>query len=150
MKQSEKNLMVINNFILHYTHDNVEMGCDEMYQAAFEYIEEDWVDGKPADKEQWKDFEHDYFKVVKKGYDVDLQREEIQIHAGENGNIMYRITKNAKEDTIQANIRMLETDIYNQFFRIKSLEKEINKYKRWVAKDIAKLAEHQLLLKTKF
>lgn len=39
-------------------------------------------------EEQWKDFEHDdYFKVVKKGYDVDLQREEIQIHAGENGNI---------------------------------------------------------------
>ena len=39
-------------------------------------------------EEQWKDFEHDdYFKVVKTGYNVDLQREEIQIHAGENGNI---------------------------------------------------------------
>ena len=63
---------------------------------------------------------------------------------------MYRITKNAKEDTIQANIRMLETDIHNQFFRIKSLEKEINKYKRWVAKDIAKMDALKLLLKTKF
>ena len=50
MKQSEKNLIVINNFILHYTHDDVEMGCDEMYQTALEYIKEDWVDGKPADK----------------------------------------------------------------------------------------------------
>ena len=63
---------------------------------------------------------------------------------------MYRIRKNAKKDTIQANIRMLETDIHNQFFRIKSLEKEINKYKRWVAKDIAKMDALKLLLKTKF
>jgi hypothetical protein len=51
MKKSEENLNVINNFILYYTHDDKEMKCDEMYQAAIDYIEEDWVDGKPADEE---------------------------------------------------------------------------------------------------
>ncbi len=29
-----------------------------------------------------------YFKVIKTGFDKDLQREEIQIHGGENANIL--------------------------------------------------------------
>ena len=49
MKKSDKNLSVINNFILYYTHDNKDMNCDEMYQAAINYIKEDWVDGEPTD-----------------------------------------------------------------------------------------------------
>lgn len=51
MKKSEHNLNVINNFILHYTHDNPEMGCDEMYQAAKDYIAEDHVDGEDMPQE---------------------------------------------------------------------------------------------------
>jgi LEA14-like dessication related protein len=31
--------------------------------------------------------EKDYFNIVSKGYNKELQREVIQIHAGENGNI---------------------------------------------------------------
>jgi hypothetical protein len=29
----------------------------------------------------------DYFKIVHKGYQKDLEREEIQVHCGENGNL---------------------------------------------------------------
>lgn len=29
----------------------------------------------------------DYFKIVRQGYNHELQREEIQIHAGKNGNV---------------------------------------------------------------
>ena len=49
MKKSEYNLMVINNFILHYTHDSSEMNCDEMYQAAKDYIKEDHADGEESE-----------------------------------------------------------------------------------------------------
>lgn len=49
MKKSEHNLRVIDNFILYYTHDNPEMNCDEMYQAAKDYILEDHVDGKECE-----------------------------------------------------------------------------------------------------
>jgi hypothetical protein len=57
MKNSERNLAVIQNFILHLTHCG-EHGLDEafneffmitpeqMYQSALEYIENDHVDGK--------------------------------------------------------------------------------------------------------
>jgi hypothetical protein len=47
MKRTEYNLNVINNFILHYTHDNPEMNCDEMYQAA-----QDHVDGEEMPEEE--------------------------------------------------------------------------------------------------
>jgi hypothetical protein len=50
MKKSEENLNVINNFILHYTHDRKENDCEEMYQAAIDYIAEDHVDGVEADE----------------------------------------------------------------------------------------------------
>ena len=53
MKNSERNLSVIENFILHFTHssdfsDETEMTVTPkmMYQAAEDYIEEDHVDGK--------------------------------------------------------------------------------------------------------
>jgi len=59
MKNSEKNLLVIQNFILHITHSSIPSdGIDEnfkkqitftpeeLYQMADEYIEEDHVDGK--------------------------------------------------------------------------------------------------------
>jgi hypothetical protein len=47
--KSEENLAVINNFILYYTGDHPHSDCDNMYRAAKDYIEEDHVDGKPAD-----------------------------------------------------------------------------------------------------
>ena len=58
MKKSEKNLMVINNFILHATHyDRGDDSGDKpiictangLYQSAEDYIEEDHVDGKGGD-----------------------------------------------------------------------------------------------------
>lgn len=52
MKNSERNLRVIQNFILYYTHDSEEMGASKMYQAALDYIEDDHVDGKDADEEE--------------------------------------------------------------------------------------------------
>tara|TARA_R110000851_G_scaffold28466_2_gene79311 strand:+ start:1247 stop:1603 length:357 start_codon:yes stop_codon:yes gene_type:complete len=57
MKKSEKNLTVIQNFILHLTHSG-EHGMDAhykthitltpkiMYQAALDYVNEDHVDGE--------------------------------------------------------------------------------------------------------
>ena len=62
MKQSEKNLSVIENFILHLTTNtygdvdgNVPftITANELYKSASEYIEEDHVDGKgnPEDEE---------------------------------------------------------------------------------------------------
>lgn len=56
MKKSDKNLSVIENFILHITHSSggqdadadapVTFTANELYQMAEEYIEEDHVDGK--------------------------------------------------------------------------------------------------------
>ena len=56
MKNSEKNLAVIENFILHLTHcaDSNDKGFkfvqeytpEELYRVAYNYIEEDHVDGK--------------------------------------------------------------------------------------------------------
>lgn len=65
MKQSERNLMVIENFILHLTHSNegdhdadtsTPYTANELYQAAKDYIEEDHADGKPADEEVEKEY----------------------------------------------------------------------------------------------
>jgi hypothetical protein len=55
MKNSERNLMVIENFILHLTHccggepefkESVLYSPEEMYQMAKDYIKEDHVDGE--------------------------------------------------------------------------------------------------------
>lgn len=56
MKKSEKNLMVIENFILFLTHCSDDKDPEflmpqtytpeELYRVAYDYIEEDWVDGK--------------------------------------------------------------------------------------------------------
>lgn len=55
MKNSEKNLMVLENFILHITHssegdydanDSLRFTANELYQMARDYIEEDHVDGQ--------------------------------------------------------------------------------------------------------
>lgn len=59
MKQSEKNRNVIENFILHYTHENIDEAEGEardMYDALDDYISEDHVDGVDADAyaEQYK------------------------------------------------------------------------------------------------
>jgi len=57
--KSKLNLGVIENFILHITHSSDKEDDDEMtftpallYKMAEDYIEEDHVDGKPADNEQ--------------------------------------------------------------------------------------------------
>jgi len=57
MKQSEKNLILLENFLLFATHscrvdDNESevYTSKDLYEAATNYIEEDHVDGKPADK----------------------------------------------------------------------------------------------------
>lgn len=55
MKNSEKNLYVLRNFILHVTHSNqgdedadeiLPLSANTLYQMAEDYIEEDHVDGK--------------------------------------------------------------------------------------------------------
>ena len=60
MKQSERNLLLIDNFLLFVTHmsrgdDNkraasVYYRAEELYELALLYIEEDHVDGKSADQ----------------------------------------------------------------------------------------------------
>ena len=56
-KHSDRNLITIQNFILHMTHCDIDGGEDDynkpfsltpeqMYQCALDYIEEDHVDGK--------------------------------------------------------------------------------------------------------
>ena len=42
---------MIENFILHYTHDRAENGCDEMYKAAKDYIKEDHINGENMSEE---------------------------------------------------------------------------------------------------
>lgn len=56
MTQADKNLMLIENFILYLTHCSDEIDADfrepqtytpeELYRVAYDYIEEDWVDCK--------------------------------------------------------------------------------------------------------
>jgi hypothetical protein len=49
-KHSERNLSVIENFILHYTHGEQHPLYNEMMQSASEYIEEDHVDGEGSEE----------------------------------------------------------------------------------------------------
>jgi hypothetical protein len=39
------------------------------------------------DREEWNASKKNYFDIVHTGYQKDLEREEIQVHAGENANI---------------------------------------------------------------
>jgi uncharacterized coiled-coil protein SlyX len=66
-----------------------------------------------------------------------------------NNNAMFRITKNARKQTIQSNINILENAIVYQERNIKGMEKDVAKHKRWVNKDRDKLAQLKMLIKTK-
>lgn len=56
MTQADRNLMVLENFILYLTHVSCEKDADfrkpqtytpeELYRVAYDYIEEDWLDGR--------------------------------------------------------------------------------------------------------
>lgn len=49
-KHSQRNLNVIENFILHYTHGEQHPLYNEMMQSAMDYIEEDHVDGEGSEE----------------------------------------------------------------------------------------------------
>lgn len=49
-KHSQRNLNVIENFILHYTHGEEHPLYNEMMQSAMEYVEEDHVDGEGSEE----------------------------------------------------------------------------------------------------
>jgi len=62
-KKSAKNLMVIENFILHATHCNendnvaclpIDLTANQLYGMARDYIAEDHVDGVEADTDELK------------------------------------------------------------------------------------------------
>ena len=74
-KHSDRNLMTIENFILHMTHCSIDGGDDgydkpfnltpeQMYQCAIEYIEEDWSDGKENEEDIIPEFTADSSYVV--------------------------------------------------------------------------------------
>lgn len=56
MNKAEKNLMVLENFILYITgtsckgdtryHEEQTYTAEELYRLAYDYIEDDWADGK--------------------------------------------------------------------------------------------------------
>ena len=50
MKNSERNLEVIRNFIDYFTSDDIER--ERMYGVAEGYIKEDHIDGEGNDKDQ--------------------------------------------------------------------------------------------------
>ena len=63
MKQSARNLMVIENFILHATHcsendhnanEELEFTANKLYRMANDYIAEDHADGVEADTDELK------------------------------------------------------------------------------------------------
>ena len=78
MKQSERNLMVLQNFILHITHcsdekeesfrEKMEFTPEELYQLADSYIEEDHVDGEgnPDDEESSQELIDEVIAEIKK------------------------------------------------------------------------------------
>lgn len=49
-KHSQRNLSVIENFILHFTHGEQHPLYDEMMQSAKDYIGEDHVDGEESEE----------------------------------------------------------------------------------------------------
>lgn len=62
--------------------------------------------------------EETYFKIIKKGFDKELEREEIQIHAGKNGNVF--LIKNEEGFIV---------DVYGQEYHIDTMtvwEDELN------------------------
>lgn len=90
MKNSERNLAVIENFILFLTHcsDEKEPAFkepqtytpEELYRVAFDYIEEDHVDGKgnPDDDKQEMFVVYKTDEVEGKGYVDDYHVVESQ------------------------------------------------------------------------
>jgi len=82
MKKSDKNLAVIQNFILHVTHSSndesdvrfkelMTFTPEQLYQMALDYIEEDHVDGEgnPEDFEQ-KDYPNGFTSWNETHYEV--------------------------------------------------------------------------------
>jgi len=57
-KHSQRNLMVIENFILHYTHGEEHPDYEEMMQSAKDYISEDHVDGEDSEEAQAEHSDH--------------------------------------------------------------------------------------------
>lgn len=75
MKNSERNLAVIENFILHLTHcsggednyyESQTYTPEELYRVAYDYIQEDHVDGKGAEDER------SVYTTPIKFYDCDI------------------------------------------------------------------------------
>ena len=58
MKNSERNLLVIENFIDYYTTNDQER--DEIKKSAEGYISEDWVDGEG----NTEDYDHDFYPII--------------------------------------------------------------------------------------
>jgi hypothetical protein len=82
------------NSVIERLKQDFEQGDYTVLEELLSFIPaENLIQSLPED--QWEgyhdlviDFEsNDYFEIVSAGYNEDLQREEIQIHAGENGNI---------------------------------------------------------------
>lgn len=82
MKNSERNFLVIENFILHLTHcsdDERERDFKEkmvftpevIYQAARDYIEEDHVDGKNNPEDDMSELDRAERTLKEAGYYVD-------------------------------------------------------------------------------
>lgn len=65
--------------------------------------EEDWIKFQEL-------HEDNYFEIVHEGYQKDLEREEIQVHAGENGNVFLIKTEQG-----------FIVDVYNQNDNINSM-----------------------------
>lgn len=73
MKKSEKNRNVIENFILYYTHQNIDEATGEardMYDSLNNYIEDDHVDGIDADDPE-EDIREAKQLLANSGYFVD-------------------------------------------------------------------------------
>lgn len=94
-KRNDIAFILINMFVL------INMDKPENFEQILDFCLEDI--NETADPENWSNGDvtiafrrfiekdsaskDDYFSIVHKGYQSNLQREEIQVHAGENGNI---------------------------------------------------------------
>ena len=56
MKKSEKNRLVLENFVLFFTHENKQEAksklAKQLYKAVKNYIKEDHVDGVDGDEDE--------------------------------------------------------------------------------------------------
>lgn len=81
MKNSEKNLAIIENFILFLTHcggekdngftDPQTYTPEELYRVAYDYIEEDHVDGKGSPEDYKTEEQRAKEYLTSKGYFTD-------------------------------------------------------------------------------